>query len=104
MAFKTTINHDWQGWRRGPDINLIFKKRTKTIVGMWRSQPERDAALASMKENFPGQYDGAVAWCRLDGDELAVEFFPGLHRLPECYAKTFEEMARKAATEAKSGI
>ncbi len=78
MAFKTTINHDWQGWRRGPDINLIFKKRTKTIVGMWRSQPERDAALASMKENFPGQYNAGYAWCGYDGSgELLVEFFPG---------------------------
>ena len=94
MAFKTvkTIPAGVECRR----LWLIYSRQTKSVVGMWRSQPTRDGFLTTMNKNFPGQYGAGYAWCRLDGGELLVEFFPGGLTIPGCYAGEFEVLAREA--------
>ena len=103
MAFRVVTVSDIQARPLFPRIYLIHKVRTKSIVGMWRSQPERDNVLTGMGENFPSQYDAAFAFCHRGADgELKVAFFPGDLVLPECYKNEFEALARAAAPEVKS--
>lgn len=94
MAFKTvkTIPTGAECRR----LWLIYTRQTKSVIGMSRSQPARDAALYDMDKNAPGQYGAGYAWCCLDGGELLVEFFPGGLTIPECYAGDFEALARAA--------
>ena len=81
-------------------LYLIFKEQTGTIVGMWRRQTDRDTVMTGMAKSFPGQYGVGKAFCRCDdAGTLEVEFQPDTLKLPECYAKEFEAMARVAAPE-----
>ena len=105
MGFRVVTVTDIQARPLLPRVHLIHKVRTKSIVGMWRSQPERDNVLTGMGKSFPAQYGAAFALCRRGADgELEVAFFPTDLVLPECYRNEFETLASAVAPEAKSGI
>ena len=104
MIFEDMPERDWQSVRRSPDIWLIYKRSTKTVVGMWRRQTERDSAFTGMDKSFPGQYGKASAWCRCEGDELIVAGFPGGLTIPECYKAEFEALAIAAMAGVKGEV
>ena len=100
MAFRVVAMVDISARPLAAHICLIYRKQTGTVVGMWRRQTERDTVLTGLAKSFPGQYDAGKAFCRRGADgELEVAFSPDPLKLPECYVKEFEAMARGAAPQ-----
>ena len=93
MAFKTAIVDFRPRRGRAPDLYLIYKRRTCTVVGLWGNANYRDTVLRSLEGSFPGQYSAAAAWGRIIDGDLEV-WFGEIISLPECYRQEFERAMR----------
>ena len=95
MAFKTVLCTSESKCReRQPDLYLIYKKLSLSVVGIWGNALLCQTVLKSLYSGFPGQYDMARVWGRLDDDgRLTVCFDETLH-IPEFYLRGFEQALR----------
>ena len=94
MAFKMVLCSSESKCReRQPDLYLIYKKLSLSVVGIWGDAQLCNAALKALEGGFPGQYAVARVWGRLVDGDLTVCFDETLH-IPEFYLHGFERALR----------
>ena len=94
MAFKVGSATNGNIRERQPDLYLIYKKLSLSVVGIWGDASLCQTVMKTLEAGFPQQYEVARVWGRLDvGGGLQVCFDKTLH-IPEFYRREFERALR----------